>query len=229
MRLQKGVTLITVLIILVIITIIGTYAVRSSILGLRIATNSQVQTLLMENTNAVLFNIENPATVARNLAQDGMFSYFNSSDNADDELVFCYQGKATTFFSLTKASVISSNGSTTKIGISGFCKANYFASARSAVLSQVYIKKNKGIGQTPLSHLAQGTSVGVTTLPVVSNSISVTAVSVLPTFSSATNTQIETCFKKPANEVTACFSDANIPYNTQHADYIVGGKPKLQS
>jgi Tfp pilus assembly protein PilX len=228
MKYQNGATLIIILIILVIITIIGTFAVRSSVLGLRIATNSQVQTLLMENTNAALFNIENPDNVARNLAQDGMFSYFNSSANADDELVFCYQGKATTFFSMTKASAIS-NGSTTKIGTSGFCKATYFASARSAVLSQVYIKKNKAVGQTPLSHLIQGTSVGQTPLPVVSNSISVTAISVLPTFSSATNTQIETCFKKPSREVTACFAEENIPYNTQHADYIVGGQPKLES
>lgn len=228
MKNQNGATLIVVLIVLVVVTVIATFAVRSSILGLKIATNSQVQTLLMENTNAALFNIENPKTVARHLAQDGMFSYFNSSANADDELVFCYQGKADSFFSMTKASAIS-NGTITKIGTAGFCKATYFASARSAVLSQVYIKKNKTIGASPLSHLIQGTSVGQTPLPVVSNSISVTVISVLPTFSSATNTQIEACFKKTSNEVSACFAENNLPYNTQHADYIVGSQPKLQS
>ena len=42
MKQQKGATLITVLVILVIVTLIGTIAVKMGIVGLKIATNSQV-------------------------------------------------------------------------------------------------------------------------------------------------------------------------------------------
>lgn len=98
MKQQKGATLIVVLVILILITLVGTLAVRSGILGLRLATNSQVQALLLENSNAALFNLENPNQVARQLAQDGMYSYFNSAANAEDELVFCYRASQDTLF-----------------------------------------------------------------------------------------------------------------------------------
>ena len=46
MKQQKGATLITVLVILVIVTLLGTIAVKMGIVGLKIATNSQVNALL---------------------------------------------------------------------------------------------------------------------------------------------------------------------------------------
>ncbi len=113
MKQQQGATLITVLIILVLVTVLGTIAVKTGILGLKIATNSQVNALLLENSDAALFNVENPDDVARQLALDGMFAYFNSAANADDELVFCYRASESSFFSLNKASAITNNGATT--------------------------------------------------------------------------------------------------------------------
>ena len=85
MKQQKGATLITVLVILIVITLLGTIAVKMGIVGLKIATNSQVNALLLENSDSALFNIENPAEVERQLALDGMFAYFNSAANADDD------------------------------------------------------------------------------------------------------------------------------------------------
>ena len=128
---QRGSTLIMTLVILVLITLVGTMAIKSGILGLRLATNSQVQALLMENSNAALFNIEDPAQIARQLAGDGMFSYFNSAANAEDELIFCYRATEQSFFSMSKASAISRSGSVSKIGSAGFCKSNQFASFRT--------------------------------------------------------------------------------------------------
>ena len=55
MKQQQGATLITVLIILVLVTVLGTIAVKTGILGLKIATNSQVNALLLENSDAALF------------------------------------------------------------------------------------------------------------------------------------------------------------------------------
>lgn len=226
MKQQQGATLITVLIILVLVTLLGTVAVKSGILGLKIATNSQVNALLMGNSDAALFNVENPNQVTRQLALDGMFAYFNSSANANDELVFCYRASEDIFFKLSKASAITTGGSTTKIGITGYCKADQFAGGRSAVLSQVYLRKNIDT-TTPLSHLPSGSSVGQTPLPVVTNNISAMVISVLPSFANVTSDQIETCFRRRSSLVATCFRDLNVPYNLQHADYIVGGQPEL--
>lgn len=226
MNQQKGATLITVLIILVIITLIGTIAVKSGILGLKIATNSQVNSLLMGNSDSALFNIENPDQIARQLALDGMFAYFNSSANTNDELVFCYRASENSFFKLSKASAITEDGSTTKIGVDGFCKANQFAMGRSAVLSQVYLTKN-ATTSTPFGGVPKGTSLGQSNVPVTMHNIGATVISVLPSFAGATTTQIENCFKQRASAVGACFDGLGIPYNMQHSDYTVGGQPKL--
>ncbi|MCU4357752.1 pilus assembly PilX family protein [Acinetobacter ursingii] len=228
MKQQKGATLITVLVILIVITLLGTIAVKMGIVGLKIATNSQVNALLLENSDSALFNIENPAEVERQLALDGMFAYFNSSANANDELVFCYRASENSFFKLSKASAITEDGSTTKIGVDGFCKANQFAMGRSAVLSQVYLTKN-ATTSTPFAGVPKGTSLGQSNVPVTMHNIGATVISVLPSFAGATTTQIENCFKQRASAVGACFDGLGIPYNMQHSDYTVGGQPKLVS
>ena len=228
MKQQKGATLITVLVILIVITLLGTIAVKMGIVGLKIATNSQVNALLLENSDSALFNIENPAEVERQLALDGMFAYFNSAANADDELVFCYRASENSFFKLSKASAITEDGSTTKIGVDGFCKANQFAMGRSAVLSQVYLTKSSTVS-APFGSVPKGTSIGQSNVPATSNNIGATVISVLPSFAGASSTEIEACFKQRASAVGACFEGLNIPYNMQHSDYVVGGQPKLVS
>ena len=228
MKQQKGATLITVLVILIVITLLGTIAVKMGIVGLKIATNSQVNALLLENSDSALFNIENPAEVERQLALDGMFAYFNSSANANDELVFCYRASENSFFKLSKASAITEDGSTTKIGVDGFCKANQFAMGRSAVLSQVYLTKSS-TASAPFSSVPKGTSLGQSNVPATTNNIGATVISVLPSFAGATTTQIENCFKQRASAVGACFDGLGIPYNMQHSDYVVGGQPKFVS
>ena len=228
MKKQLGSALIIVLVILVLVTLIGTLAVRSGILGLKLATNSQVSALLLENSDSALFNIENPDQVARQLALDGMFAYFNSSAYADDELVFCYRAAQASFYSFSKASAITADGTTTKIGVDGFCKANQFAMGRSAVLSQVYLTKSSTVS-APFGSVPKGTSIGQSNVPAISNNIGATVISVLPSFAGATTTQIENCFKQRASAVGACFDGLGIPYNMQHSDYTVGGQPKLVS
>lgn len=236
MKKQVGSALIIVLVILVLVTLIGTLAVRSGILGLKLATNSQVSALLLENSDSALFNIENPDQVARQLALDGMFAYFNSSANADDELVFCYRAAQASFYSFSKASAITENGTkTTKIGVDGYCKSSWFATGRSAILSQVYLTKSS-TQATPFGSVPKGTSLGESGIPLTTNNIGATVISVLPSFASASTADIESCFKKPSIKYTSstltvseCFDGLNIPYNMQHSDYVVGGQPKLVS
>ena len=57
-RQQHGSTLIVVLILLLAITIIGTLAIRQSMVSLNIATNSQAQQLMIQNSDAATFNVE---------------------------------------------------------------------------------------------------------------------------------------------------------------------------
>ena len=228
MKKQQGSALIIVLVILVLVTLIGTLAIRSGILGLKLATNSQIQALLLENSNSALFNLEDPSQVARQLALDGMFAYFNSAANADDELVFCYRAAQNAFYDFSKASVIAADGTTTKIGVDGYCKANQFAMGRSAVLSQVYLTKSSTVS-APFGSVPKGTSIGQSNVPATSNNIGATVISVLPSFAGASSTEIEACFKQRASAVGACFDGLGIPYNMQHSDYTVGGQPKLVS
>ena len=228
MKKQLGSALIIVLVILVLVTLIGTLAIRTGIWGLKLATNSQIQALLLENSNSALFNLEDPSQVARQLALDGMFAYFNSAANADDELVFCYRAAQNAFYDFSKASVIAADGTTTKIGVDGYCKANQFAMGRSAVLSQVYLTKSSTVS-APFGSVPKGTSIGQSNVPATTNNIGATVISVLPSFAGATTTQIENCFKQRASAVGACFDGLGIPYNMQHSDYTVGGQPKLVS
>ncbi len=88
-----------------------------------------------------------------------MYYYFDKSENAADELVFCYRASQSQFFSDEYASVIDSSGGITKNGVGGFCKANEF-DGRSAILSQVYLKKTNQSNSPPLSNLPLGVSVG---------------------------------------------------------------------
>lgn len=231
---QQGSTLIIVLVVLLLITIIGTIAVKSSILNLKISTNAQIDALLLESNDAALFALEDQTKVSRQLAQDGMFGYFNSADS-NDELVFCYRANAKNFFSMSNASVISANGNFTKNGVPGFCKAKEYSTRRAAVQTQLYLRKNTK-PTTPLTTLPIGTSVGQSGLPVISNHIAVTAISILPSFSSASDVEIQNCFKQTSikksdttETVMECFKRLSIPYNLQNAEYMVGGQPKLTS
>ncbi len=227
-RQQRGATLLIILIMVLLMAILGSLAVRSSLSGLKIATHSQIQAVLLANSDAALFYIENPKLIARQLAQDGMFSYFQAAEHSQDELVFCYRAKSSTFFSLHQASVIRSGQPNTELGINGFCRATDYATGRPAVLSQIYVQKNTQ-ATPPLSQLVQGSSLGQSALPNISQQISVTVISVLPSFSKITTAQIEGCFKHAAAAVSACFAQYNVPYNTQHADYIVGGHTIIQT
>lgn len=238
---QRGATLIVVLIILLLVTIVGTIAIRSSLLGLRISTNNQINNLLVGNSDAAIFNIETPNAerLAYNFTAAGVYHYLTQPDNKTDELVFCYKANNANFFEYAQASAVEANGGTTKLGVNGFCKADSFSTGRSAILSQVYLRLANGIdnGVEPFSGKSTGTSIGIASQSekaIVDIGLIATVVSVLPNFSSATNSQVEECFKKSAritsgsslSAVETCFKDLNIPYNVQTSEFNVSNSPK---
>ena len=91
---QAGNTLIFVLIILLLITIIGTWAIRGAITSLNITTNAQAQALLVQNSDAVFFQLESYADDAVKIAKlqldNGMIGYVNKPENKGKELVYCF-------------------------------------------------------------------------------------------------------------------------------------------
>ena len=95
---QAGNTLIFVLIILLLITIIGTWAIRGAITSLNITTNAQAQALLVQNSDAVFFQLESYADHAVKIAKlqldNGMIGYVNKPENKGKELVYCLRKSA---------------------------------------------------------------------------------------------------------------------------------------
>lgn len=91
-QVQQGATLIVVLILLVVITVLGTLAIRQSMVTLNIATNSQAMQLMLQNADSAFFNVEKQSNIVQALSGSGMFGYIDGATNKDKELVFCYRG-----------------------------------------------------------------------------------------------------------------------------------------
>lgn len=242
---QEGATLIVVLILLVIITMIGTLAIRSSLTTLNIATNSQAQQLLVQNSDSAIFNVEDPDLIERNTAYDGLFGLVKSDANKGKELVFCYKGTATEFYDFSRASfmqwVSGTAPNNSELGIDGYCKMdssnNFFTSGRKAVMTQVSIKVNTDASinlDRAFEHMQRGTDAESAKIDK-SEKILVTATSIVPSMSTANDTDINNCFSTHMNQVvipsgvtpatgmnksvSQCLQDLGVPVNTQIAEY----------
>ena len=153
---QKGATLIVVLVILVLITILGSYAMKQGLVNLKIATNSQIQKLLMQSSDVALNHLEKDFALkeSANIAgtpvgqvilpgNEGLelqFCFKPSEIKADDSLtenIFFNLGQ----FRIIKRSSINSN-SGVKLESGDFTKGvcdptTMFAIGRKAVVTQV--------------------------------------------------------------------------------------------
>jgi Tfp pilus assembly protein PilX len=154
---QAGATLITVLILLVLMTIIGLYAIRNSILNLKLATNAQVQTLLMQTSDVALDHLEKNfnSNEATNLAGTPVGQVLLDG-NQGKELQFCFKpteienstAKNNIFFNLGDFRIIERSSSSSKTGvsaalsgdISAVCNpATMFSISRKAIVTQIAV------------------------------------------------------------------------------------------
>lgn len=238
MKSQQGSTLVMVLIVLLLITLIGTMAMRESLMNLRLSTGVQISNLLLNNSDAGLFELEDPKKISVRLTAQNMYGYFDDDTNADDELVFCYKASKSTFFNLRDTSVIGKNG---KRGTRGYCTSSTFATGRSAVLSQVYLRKlsssnsgSSGSSGNALDSQVTDNDIGSKDTTSTFRRIGATVVSVLPSFTNVLTSKVEDCFKLSAvrtntsdktNNVEMCFQEYNIPYNIQYSEYNIGSQP----
>lgn len=206
-RFQVGVTLIVVLLILVAITVIGGLAIRSSILSLKMATVSQAQQLLIQNSDAALFNVEDPNQLVRNMALNGMFGYIKGEANVGKELVFCFKSGNTNFFWLSNASLISWNGTAIQndgLGPNGFCKmeSGFFTSGRSAVITQIAVKASDRTNAIAFQHMQKGTD-PESSKKDPAQMYTVYATSIFPSLaaSSVSDSDINKCFNSRFNSI----------------------------
>lgn len=209
---QHGATLIVVLLLLVAITVIGALAIRSSTTQLRVATASQAQQLMLQNSDAALFQLENPSELSRQMALNGMFGFIKAEDDSGKELVFCYKAGDTNFFDFTKASLINWDGNTvTNTGLSqlGFCKidSGYFSTHRKTVMTQVAIKAADMSEAAAFQHMQTGTDVE-TAKADPAQLYTVVATTIFPNLSENTNltsnqlsSAIKNCFSNHFNAI----------------------------
>jgi hypothetical protein len=249
-RYETGATLIVVLVFLVALTIIGTLAIRQSVVGLGIATNSQAQQLQAQNSDASFFKAEDRERLSEALSGIGMFGYTSKPVDREKELVFCYRGDQREFFKMSLASIVDwESGSAPRNNVkgkSGYCDAtvqptNFFTSARRAVMTQVSIKflaQPTGVGQTLFGDRVAGSDDKQVQLDKAKR-IKVFAVSVMPTLSKVSRTDINVCLQERMNEVTipegekiednnpvrqtvsACLANLGVPFSTYVTEYLL--------
>ncbi|ENW98076.1 hypothetical protein F900_03550 [Acinetobacter modestus] len=245
---QRGATLIVVLVMLLVITVIGTLAVKQSLVSLNIATNGQAQQLLMQNSDAAFFNVEKEANLIQSLTASGMFGYINGAVNKDKEMVFCFRGAQSDFFDITKASLMVWEAGKTQptndsLGTSGYCSVsatddNFFTSGRRAVMTQVSVKFSSQSQNDPFYGMQYGTDEKGVKFEK-NKPVKVFAVSIMPTFSNESAANIDECLKSRMSEVsipsgttvtassiyrqsiTECLASRNIPFTTQVTEYLI--------
>lgn len=200
---QKGVTLITTLIIMLLVSVVGTLAVRYALTGLKVSTNSQVQQLLIQSADNPFFIIRN--TSPEQLRKlDNVVGLALSNGFVDREYVFCYRPKAQKNFApISNVAQISQYTSTGTLISSdemrliqgnknSFCQlSSDFGSARDAVVTQVAISLIASeVDQVEKGqYLPEGTNVsGASHLGAVTTGTQrfrVTTTAMLPSYSNA--------------------------------------------
>ncbi|SPL69672.1 pilus assembly protein PilX [Acinetobacter stercoris] len=236
MKRQKGATLIIVMILLIIITGIGTLAIRESLTSLNIATNSQATQLMLQNSDAALFQIENlpESDLALQWTKRGIFGLIQGNNNKGNELIFCFRGDQSDFFDQNKASISKLDASgkfnNSSLGSDGYCKVgkpeNYFTSGRQAVMTQISLTYPNTESNDIFGNMIGGTAIETLGLPNRERVI-INAVSIMPTLSTASNVEINDCLSQHLNNsqtsnITSCLADLNVPFTTFVAEYVIG-------
>ncbi|NNH78491.1 hypothetical protein HLH17_12580 [Acinetobacter sp. ANC 5380] len=235
---QSGAVLIVVLVMLVLLTLVGTWAIRGSINSLKISTNAQAQVLLQQTSDSVFFTLENKTddelAFTNMRIGDGMLNYTLRPENKGKELVFCIRGETTdNFIGSRLASVVYWDGSTIKnseMGKNGFCKVtrlNDFLSGRNAVMIQVTVRAASN--DRDWEHMMDGDDKESSKSSGIQKVV-ITATSILPNLSDSSSSDINDCltnytsFEDDISQnttVTDCLASNNVPYSTQEMEYTM--------
>lgn len=243
---QSGAALIVVLFFLVALTIIGTLAIRQSLVGLNIATNSQAQQLQLQNSEASFFRAEDINRLEEAFSGEGFLAYFNNVSGLNKELVFCFRGDQKLFFDINKASAIEwGQGkvapTNSNLGSDGFCdtkqqSTNFFTSGRKVAMTQVSVKYSTVNNSTRLSGLATGSD-PKTFQAEAAKPVKIFAITLMPTLSGTSRDAINECLQNHMSEVTIplgttvsktspfrknvteCLRELSVPFSSYSTEY----------
>lgn len=220
---QQGATLIVVLLVLLLITIVGTFAIRKSMTSLNLLSNQQINTLLIQSSDAAFLKFQNPNDVATHAAATGIVSFLRNPANQDKELVFCFSGAQP--FALNNAGWMRQSGSVEKLATGGgACTANHHSDGRSQVTTQVYIRRVATAPTEPFADIARGTDF-VSAKTESSLRLEMSVISVMNGLISDPDDLFKApngCFHRSlvgANHVMQCLKDKDVLYNAQVAEY----------
>lgn len=233
---HQGNTLIVVLILLLVITILGTIAVRQSLFGLKVATNSQAQALLLQNSDAYFLKLEAASNVQKiiNASKFGPIGYAAQPSNVGHEVSLCYTRKSEQSFDTNQVGLFNTTKTGNKFnGLNkGYCdptNADNFTSGRRAVMTQVSIKVQNQ-SANPLEHFIEGNDNDLVAPPVIAR---INVISILPAMASNVNAAtIQDCLKSYPSDsiagsatIASCLKENNIPFNAQVAEYNQNNSP----
>ena len=236
---ERGSTLIMVLFILLLVTLVGTWAVRGGMTSLNIATNAQAQALLVQHSDAVFYELENFTDNAVQLARlqldNGMLGFINKPENKGKELVFCIRKtEGNDRYHIGKASMIYRQGTTIQrndLGQDGYCNLNDvsdFTSDRQAVVTRVSVSAATE-ARRDFGHYYDGSDPETYGGKDI-GTIVVNATSIIPNLSSASKADINRCLSHYTSfrevvggvvqdSINECLASLNVPYSSQEMEY----------
>lgn len=140
---ERGATLIVVLLVLVVISVLGTMAVRQSSIDLSIATASQVDKVLFSAADAgyAKFELDAQRTDGKTKAIDYIVNA--ASDKTGKEVVFCMRPRQSQFLDITKVTEKTVDGTAT-LEDKGYCepaRSEDYVAARQVNMTQITMKK----------------------------------------------------------------------------------------
>lgn len=247
---QQGATLVVVLVLLLLITILGTMAIRQSLTSLNIATNSQAQSLLMQNSDAYYLKVEGASNAQKvlNASKFGFIGFASQPENIGQEVVFCYTKDTEQNFDTNNVGVISNVLTTTDDSLfsgkkmmtaitKGFCdptNAANFTSGRKVVMTQVSVKV-QNTPTAPLENFPTATDTELVNPPM---RVRINTTSLLPAMASgvSASTIIDCLSKYPADRIidganssatiAECLKLQGVPYSAQVAEYQQDNSPQ---
>ncbi len=246
---QQGATLIVVLMVLLMITIVGVVALKKSRTDLKLATSDQVNTLLLQASDApikdleeIINNKDKGSTTAEkkkamqmysNLVDNktGLFGYF-MQDEGESSDVYSYCFTADTDYKLNKATITSGGGVLSPTSTTGgSCykggSANFTTSMNVAITQVSVSKKGASETEVPFSHLVEGEDASQKT--AIKHMFNVYATSAIPVYNDDLKTGYSSTVYSDPDTLQDHMKEKGVPYTTvyEQVDVFKDADPKI--
>lgn len=230
---ERGIALIVVLLFLIIIMILGLIAFKRSTTDLRVATASQISQLLFQANDAAFSKVEKEDRLKssnNNIGGlDSLQGYVTrpGSQYNNAEIVFCVRPRSTELFRQDRITEKNADGNEINGLANGYCDVSNdddFVNEGRVVTQMTFMKTGEteaglpfgGEAKLDSSNDLQSTS-GYNAS--ICTSFDGYAVSILPSYSSASSSDINACLKKKIGEIQQCLSSLEVPFNIQKQTY----------